>query len=97
MVIVGDKYVELIEKMIKEEKRIVKDVAIKEARDIQGVIVDDEGNVLELEEDGSEVFKNIYHRYRELGFGTVKLVIKKAISPILEENPELDVPEELRD
>lgn len=90
------KYRELIERMIKEERKVVKDVALKEVTKMDGIVIDEEGNVKELSEDGCEMFRKIYRRYRELGFGTVKIIIKKAIDPVLESNPELEIPEELR-
>mgnify|MGYP006297081171 CR=1 FL=1 len=89
-------YRELIESMIKEERRVVKDVALKEVREMEGIVIDEDGNIVELSEDGREVFTRIYRRYKELGFGTVRIVIKKAIEPVLEKNPDLEVPEELR-
>ncbi len=94
----SEKYKELIEKVVKEEKKIVKKVAITTAnKKVEGLKVDDDGNVLELSENGEKVFEHLYNSYKELGFGTAKIIIKKAIKPVLEDNPDLKVPEELRD
>lgn len=88
-------YKELISSVIKKEKRIVKDIAISSARDIDGLEIDDEGNVEKLEREGKEVFEDLYSKYKELGFGTAKVIIKKAIEPVMEEHPDLEIPEEL--
>lgn len=90
-------YKELIERVVKEEKKIVGEVAVKTARDLDGVVVDEEGNVIELTENGFEVFRTLYEKYKELGFGTAKIIIKKAIEPVLEKYPDIKIPEELMD
>ncbi len=90
-------YRELLTAVVKEEKRIVKDVAVREANKIEGLKVGKQGNVEKIERDGSKVFEDLYKRYKELGFGTAKIIIKKAIQPVLEKYPDLEVPDELID
>ena len=89
-------YKELIEAVVKQEKKIVKDVAITSVNRIEGVEVDEDGNVERLDREGDKVFRDIYKRYKEIGFGTARVIIKKAIKPVIEEYPELDIPEELK-
>ncbi len=90
-------YRELITAVVKNEKRIVKDVAVREANRIEGLYVDEQGNVEDLERDGSKIFEDLYKRYKELGFGAAKIIIKKAIQPVLEKYQDLEVPDELSD
>ena len=47
-------YTDLIESMIKEEKKVVKDVAIREVNAMDGISIDSQGNVKEMDGDGKE-------------------------------------------
>lgn len=89
-------YKELIETMIKTELRIVGKVAIRVANDSGLIEVSDNGDVKSLKDDPKKVFLEIYNLYKNLGFGLASAVIKKAITPIIKNHPELEIPEELR-
>lgn len=90
-------YKELIQAVIEREREIIGDTAVTVVRKyLDCISLDEEGEVSEINCGGAEAFRNLYKKYREMGFGEAKLVIKKAIQPVLEKYPNLEVPEDLR-
>lgn len=83
--------------MVKKFMTVVrKETIIDVANSIDGIQVDDDGNVLALTRDGSEIFDDLYQKYRSIGGGVAKVFTKQAIRPIMDSNPGLTVPDELR-
>ena len=92
----SDIYKEITEAMIKAELNLVGKVALRVANDSGLLEVDENGNVKSMKKSGKEVFEKLYKLYKDIGFGLASVVIKKAISPIVEKHPELEIPEELK-
>ncbi len=91
-----DIYKKLIEAMVKAELNLVGKVAIRVANNSGFLKVDENGKIKSLRGSGENVFKELYALYKDLGFGLASVVIKKAISPIVREHPEVRIPEELK-
>jgi hypothetical protein len=94
---VAEDYNELITAMIRKFMTLIKkETTIEIANSIDGLEVDDAGNVISLTRDGSEVFAELYRRFKEIGGGIAKIFARQVTAPIAAANPGLFVPEELR-
>lgn len=90
-------YEDLISAVIKKFMTVVrKEIIIDVANNIEGLQVDDDGNVAALTGDGSAIFDELYDRYKSMGGTIAKIFAKQAIEPIIESNPELKVTDELK-
>ena len=85
-------YDELMTAIIKKEISIVgREVALRIARSVPGIKVDDDGNVT----DGTKAkLRSLANAYKELSGGIAFVFAKKAIAPIL--TGKEDLPEELK-
>lgn len=92
----GD-YDHLITAMIKKFMTLIqKETTIEVANSIDGLEVDEDGNVVSLNREGSEVFADLYRRFKMIGGGVAKIFARQVTAPIVASNPGLSVPEELR-
>ncbi|MDY6778734.1 MAG: hypothetical protein SVU32_08780 [Candidatus Nanohaloarchaea archaeon] len=82
---------ELIEGIIKEEKEIIGQVAIRRAQETDGLTVDDDGHVQSIEGDDEEVMKRLVDNYKSVVGKAVATAIRKF------ESEQSDVPEELEE
>ncbi|MEM5794348.1 MAG: hypothetical protein QXS48_01100 [Candidatus Aenigmatarchaeota archaeon] len=88
-------YKVLISTLIKCEEKIVGKVAITIAKEIEGLEIDNKGNVVKVV-NGEEAFDALYQEYKKYGFGLVTAIIKPHIKEVLKKYPNLKIPEELR-
>jgi len=87
----------LISSLVKKFMTVVKkETIIDAANSIAGLQVSDGGDVTSLGRDGAEVFDELYQKYKAMGGGVAKIFAKQAIKPIIETNPGLSIPDELR-
>jgi hypothetical protein len=90
-------YNDLISAVIKKFMTVVKkETIIKVANGVDGLQVDDYGNIVNLSRDGEAVFADLYQRLKEIGGGVAKIFAKQAVGPIIAADPGLSVPDELR-
>jgi hypothetical protein len=90
-------YEELISSLVKKFMVVVKkETIIDAANRIEGLQVSDRGDVTSLTRPGGIVFEELYNKYKLMGGGVARIFAKQAVKPILEINPGLKVPEELR-
>jgi uncharacterized membrane protein len=90
-------YEDLISATVKKFMTVVrKETIIGVANSIDGLQVDDNGNVVALTRAGSAVFEEVYLKYKSMGGGVAKIFAKQAIKPIIESNPGLAIPDELK-
>jgi hypothetical protein len=90
-------YEDLISAMIKKFMTVVqRETIIDVANTIEGLQVDNRGNVVSLTRAGGAVFEELYKKYKAMGGGAARIFAKQAIKSIIESNPGLTVPDELR-
>jgi ribosomal protein L17 len=90
-------YEDLISSLVKKFMTVVKKETIIEAANaIEGLQVNDSGDVVSLTRPGSVVFEEIYQKYKSMGGGVARIFAKQAIKQIIESNPGLTIPDELR-
>ena len=93
----ADDYNDLITAMIRKFMTLIKkETTIEIANRIDGLKVDEDGNILSLTRDGELVFAELYQRFKEIGGGVAKIFARQVTAPIVASNPGLLVPEELR-
>lgn len=84
-------YEPLIEGVIQQEKAIIGLVAITKARQVEGLEIDDDGNVESLEGDGEEIFTALIEAYKSVVGEAVMTAIRQY------ESEEGDLPSNLED
>ncbi|MCS7105851.1 MAG: hypothetical protein NZ942_00840 [Candidatus Aenigmarchaeota archaeon] len=84
----------LISTLIKCEERIVGKVAIIIAKEIKGLEIDEEGNVVKIT-NGEKIFNKLFQEYKKYGFGLVTVLVKPHIKEILKKYPNLKIPKDL--
>lgn len=86
-------YKELTETIIQKQISIIGPlVAVKKAREAEGLVVDDQGKVLELNLDPVEILENLTQRYASLSGPIAVDFCKKAIEPLVAKyHPKLPV------
>jgi hypothetical protein len=90
-------YETLISSLVKKFMTVVKkETIIDAANAIEGLQVSDGGDVVSLGRGGDAVFDELYQKYKAMGGGVAKIFAKQAIKPIIEANPGLSIPDELR-
>jgi hypothetical protein len=90
-------YEDLISSLVKKFMTVVKKETIIDATNaIEGIQITEDGNVASLTRDGDVVFDEIYQKYKAMGGGVATIFAKQAIKPVIESNPGLTVPDELR-
>ena len=90
-------YEDLISALVKKFMVVVrKETIIEAANTIEGLQVSDIGDVTSLTRPGGPAFEELYEKYKSMGGGVAKIFAKQAIKPIIESNPGLTVPDELR-
>ncbi|MFB6182651.1 MAG: hypothetical protein ABEI78_01170 [Candidatus Nanohaloarchaea archaeon] len=80
-------YEDIIEHIIQKEKDVIGPVAVKKADSVDGLEVDDDGNIENLDGDGKEVLSDLVETY--------KTIVGKSIASVLreEKDSEEDLPE----
>ncbi len=90
-------YEDLISSLVKQFMTVVKKETIIDATNaIKGLQITDGGDVESLTRPGDVVFDEVYQKYKSMGGGVAKIFAKQAIRPIVESNPGLTIPDELR-
>lgn len=90
-------YEDLVASIIKKFMTVVKkETIIDAANAIDGLQVNGNGDVMSLDRPGDAVFDELYQKYKSMGGGVAKIFAKQAIKPIIESNPGLTIPDELR-
>jgi len=85
-------YDEMMTEIVKKQISIIgEEIALKQARTVPGIKVDDKGNV----SGGSKAkMKSLVDVYKEIAGGVAVIFAKKAIKPLL--TGKEDLPEELK-
>lgn len=91
-------YDEIIEKAIKREIEMMgKPVALRQARKVSAINVDDEGNLNSVEGDMKEAFEEVLDSYEEASGPVVDSLISKALKDEFGDDlEEFDLPERIR-
>lgn len=80
----------IIETTIEQESDLIGPVAIRKASNVDGVEIDDDGNVTSLEGDGEEVLTSIFDAYEDVvGEKAIELLKRKVRDNIDSEVPEV--------
>lgn len=88
-------YKEILTKAVKTEFDIVGENALKIARSVDGLNVDDEGNVISYQGEGVDKLNEFIEKFMD--FSPVsKYPIKNAVKPFFEKNPDLEKPDILK-
>lgn len=82
-------YAQLITQIIKKQIAILgPDVAVLKAQKVEGLEVDQEGNVEKLDQEGQKTLQKLIDQY----VGLSGQIVKSAIKPLLADYPNLEVP-----
>lgn len=92
-------YKKMISLAIKKVKTIIKSPAVRMAKDLEVLEVDDDGRVKDIKGDYKRAFDKLLNKYTEISGPAPVLMIKKdsEIQKILNENPDLRVPHRIKD
>lgn len=91
-------YRELIETTLKTQiSTIGKPVALRQVKKIEEVVVDDEGNILNLKGDGKEVLGKLVSNFESITGPVAIATTVRAIKKDFGEKIDLELPEILRD
>lgn len=83
-------YEPLIEGVIQQEKSIIGLVALTKARQVEGLEIDDDGNVESLNGDGQEIFSDLVESYKSVVGEAVMTAIRQYESEEGELPPNLE-------
>lgn len=81
------RYVAIISEIIARQSIILgPDIAVLKARSVSGLIVNDEGKVVDIKGDGNAVLQQLVNTYVELS----GMIVKNALGSIFEKYPEIN-------
>ena len=86
-------YAGLVNGIIGEMKKIIGPVAVTQANTVDGLAIDKK---ITIKRDGYEVVTRLIEKYKTIMGPVAVTIAKKGVEAILEKNPKLKVPEELR-
>lgn len=87
-------YGQVIEAAIERESGILgEQKAVEKAKEVDGLEIDEEGHVLDIEGEGQQVLKRLVDRYEEVGGSVTASLIARRIKKI--GGDELELPEKL--
>jgi hypothetical protein len=90
-------YEEMLTEIIKVQARIIgHGLALHLARDVKGMVINEEGRVVSFGGDPVSVMREVVQRYRKVERDVAITLAKKAIKPLLDGNPDLEIPAELK-
>jgi len=79
------------------QSRIIgKGIAVRLAEGVKGLNISYDGTVMSCTGDPAELIEKLVERYEKIERGVAITLAKKAIEPIIKENPELKIPDRLR-
>jgi hypothetical protein len=91
-------YEDMMNEIIKVQTKIIgQGIAIHLARGVEELVIDEAGRVVSYKGDPVNAIGKLVERYSKVERGVAITFAKKAIKPILEENPHLEIPAELGD
>lgn len=85
----GDKeqYLSLLTEIVEKQSVILgPDIAVMKAKTVPGLVINDQGKVIDITEDPKEVVKKLVNIYVELS----GLIVKSALSSVFTKYPSLD-------
>jgi len=90
-------YEKIIETSIKKEMTLLGDpVALRQARKVEGLEVNDDGEITNLEGDGLELFEELVSSYEDVSGPVVDALIAKELNDVFGENLEgTELPERI--
>lgn len=84
-----EEYSKLISQIIRKQVAILgPDVAILKAQKVEGLEVDEEGNVKTIEREPQQTLEDLIDQY----VGLSGQIVKSAIKPLLADYPDLEIP-----
>lgn len=90
-----DVYAQIAAKIIKEQKTIIGPIAEEQARKVSGITVASPDDI-RIQGDSKAVITQLVEQYARL-FGRASVEIcKEAIEPIISQNPQIDLPDILK-
>jgi hypothetical protein len=90
-------YEDLMTAIIKTQVNIIgPGIAIRLAKEIKELEISYNGTVVSYEGDPVKLIQDLVKIYKKVERGVAITLAKKAIQPILKENPELKVPDDLK-
>lgn len=83
-------YKELLTQIIQKQIVILgPDIAISQAKNVEGLTVSDDGTVTDVEKGAQEIIQNLINEYVALS----GLIVKKAMEPLLAKYPSVKIEE----
>ncbi len=83
--------------IIRMQSRIIGNgIAIRLAEGVKGLNISYDGMVISYVGNPIKLIEKLTERYERIEKGVAITLAKKAIEPIIKENPELKIPDELR-
>jgi len=89
-------YVEVLTAIIQRFIKLMGDPALRLARRIYGLKMDDQGNVISFQGEGMIVVQGLIIEYMALLGGEVVSLTQRAIEPSRERNPDIKLPSLIR-
>lgn len=91
-------YEELIEIAIEKEINTMSaPVALRQARKVPDIEIDDEGKIKSINAPGKKVFEELLEKFQDATGPVATAIIAKAIKDEKGEDLEVEIPEELKD
>lgn len=79
-------YKKVLSEVIKKQIVILgPDITFAKARNVPGLVVDSEGNVIDLKEDPQKIMQNLINQFVQLS----GLIVQKTMEPLLSNYPNL--------
>lgn len=83
-------YQDLLTEIIQKQVVILgPDIAISQAKKVEGLIISDDGTVTEVKANAQEITQNLINEYVALS----GLIVKKAMEPLLSKYPSVKIEE----
>ena len=93
---VEEGYKEIISAILEQKIRSFGQLAVVRAKNIKGLEIDNDRNITALSRDPQEILRDLIKSFEEIAGKISTVSIKKVIFPILQQYPDIMLPEELK-
>lgn len=88
-------YCELLTTLIKSKVKVFGDLAVRKARTVTSITIDDTGTATKVTGDPVEAVRGILRKFEEISGATSTILAKNTIRAVKSKYPELDLPPDL--
>ncbi|MFQ5975114.1 MAG: hypothetical protein ACE5J5_02195 [Candidatus Hydrothermarchaeales archaeon] len=89
-------YKDIISAILEQKVRSFGQLAVMRAKSIKGLEIDADRNITSLSGDPQEILRDLIKSFEEIAGKISTVTIKKVIFPILQQYPDIVLPEELK-